>query len=295
MLSKLEPSFSPKIWGGSKLSKIKNYEPIDLPLGETWEISTHLDGPSSIKNKSLDQLCHLSYLVKFIDTADNLSIQVHPNNEYAKLHENSSGKTECWIILTAEKDSGIYLGFKPGVTKESFKETISNSVDVQNKLNFIPVAVGDFFYVPSGSIHAIGSGITLCEIQQNSGVTYRVWDWNRTDSTGRSRELHLDKALDVINFNREFNLKLREKKKIFEYLTPKRIVNHDDFKVDFIFLEKNETKKINLKEKGSLVLLSGNLSINDEQFYDFDCGITLAEGPVYIVSNKKSRFLLIEK
>lgn len=197
----------PKIWGGDRLANIFSVQTKEK-LGESWIISRHSDGPSKIKDTNLNEILtkeQLPYLVKLLDTSDNLSVQVHPDDGYAKLNENSSGKTECWVILDSKPGAGIYLGLKDGITKENFSEALRKKEDLSNFLKFFPVKKYDFFFVPAGSIHAIGKDVFLAEIQQSSGITYRVWDWNRVDDQGNSRELHIDKALDVINFSSDKN------------------------------------------------------------------------------------------
>jgi len=207
---KLEPYVVEKIWGGHKLKEMKNLTSLHKSgsenIGETWEVSLLDEGPSldKVSGKKIADILgrdSFQYLVKFIDTSDDLSVQVHPDDEYAKKHESSLGKTECWYILSADSGAGIYLGLKEGIKKEDIQKAINNRENLSSILNFIPVKSGDFFYVPAGTIHAIGKGITLAEVQQSSGITYRVWDWNRVDGQGQSRELHIEKALDVINFD----------------------------------------------------------------------------------------------
>jgi mannose-6-phosphate isomerase len=140
---KLTPHIEKKVWGDQRLSKIKNIESTE-PIGETWEISVHKKGMSKVGDVALSDICHIPYLVKLISTSDNLSVQVHPDDEYAKLHEKDSGKTECWLILDSAPGAGIYLGFKPGVTKKEFKNAIENNLDVSPFLNFIETKPGDF-------------------------------------------------------------------------------------------------------------------------------------------------------
>jgi mannose-6-phosphate isomerase len=294
ILSKLTPHSSFTIWGGSQLSKIKQIVSSEK-LGETWEISTLDKGPSKIGSQNLNELCSLSYLVKFIDTSDNLSVQVHPGDEYAKTHENSKGKTECWIILAAKEDAGIYLGFKKGITKKEFRTAIENSLDVNNYLNYIPVKPGDFFYVPSGSVHAIGSGVTLAEVQQSSGITYRVWDWNRVDDKGQSRELHIDKALDVLNFNNDFNSKLLKENNLFEKSGLNEFVSHDDFKSSLLCLESGKEIEIKLQEKEGLSILDGLVEIDSTIYSKFDSGISLKTGLVKIKAIESSKILLVRE
>ncbi len=294
-LVKLNPSATFKIWGGKKLSKIKQINSSE-PLGETWEISTHKDGTCFLGDKPLSQFCELSYLFKYIDTSDNLSIQVHPGDEYANEHENEKGKTECWIILEAEAGAGIYLGLKSGITKKEFKTAIENNLEVDKYLNFIPVKAGDYFYVPFGAIHALGDGLTLAETQQSSGVTYRVWDWNRVDSNGKSRELHIDKAMDVSNFSSSFNSDLvSNPKNIFETQGHQKIVEHPEFKADLLSVTETEVKEVRLSSKEGISVLVGEVEIDGETYTQYESGICLDAGLVSINATKSSKIILIRE
>ncbi len=253
-LMKLKPTVVEKIWGGKKLAQMKNFtqrDGYDLShIGETWEVSLLEEGPSydqdsGIKIADLIGDNQFQYLVKFIDASDDLSIQVHPGDEYAKLHENSLGKTECWFILDADIGCGIYLGLKSGVNQSRLEQAISQGENVSELLNFVPVQKGDFFFVPAGTIHAIGKGVTLAEVQQSSGVTYRVWDWNRVDDNGNPRELHVKKALDVINFKEEGNrLECFKLEGEMKSKSLKTLIEHRDFNVDLFELEKGSTLEI---------------------------------------------------
>lgn len=266
---KLIPALVYKIWGGRKLAKLKGVpatkesEPGSL-LGETWEVSIHPDGPSKLQDGSLlSEHCsssELPYLVKFIESLENLSIQVHPGDEYAKKNEGQKGKSECWFILEHEPGAGIYLGLKEGVTKETLEKAIKEKKDISLLLNFYPVSKGKFFFVPHGSIHAIGRGVSLAEIQQSSGVTYRVWDWNRVDDQGRSRELHLSKALDVINFDPQKN----EESFFKSSSSDNALIKHRDFEV--FYYETDEAIKFS-QSRGfirSIINLEGELSVEED-------------------------------
>ncbi len=258
-LLKLTPYYVEKVWGGTNLKVLKEDESLSGKLiGEAWEVSVHPDGPCTHNNQSLPKHISFPYLVKFIDTADNLSVQVHPDNEYAKIHENSSGKTECWIVLDCEEGEGIYLGMKEGVTRDLFEEGLRAGNDMQEFLKFRPLKRGDFFYVPAGSIHAIGKGVTLCEIQQSSGITYRVWDWNRVDSSGKSRDLHIDKAMDVLNFDPDFNGDDNFKIKCGLLSTEGviRPVEHPQFIVDIVNLEQDNTIQLNSEKNRPAAIIS---------------------------------------
>jgi len=262
----LKAHFVHKIWGGNKLRAFKGLNESGQKIGETWEISCLLEGASFYKENKLSQIIEtekLPYLAKFLDTTDNLSVQVHPNDDYAKRVENTKGKTECWLILEAEKGAGIYLGFKKGIKKEAFFTAVKNNENLESFLNFIPVTRGDFFYVPAGSVHAIGKGITLVEIQQSSGVTYRVWDWNRVDDQGKGRELHIDKSYDVLEFAEEKNTLDYFKYSRCEEMVSKHLISHEDFNVHYYA---HENFQLNQDSKSSryagLIVLEGELTLS---------------------------------
>lgn len=303
MIYTLEPSIHRKIWGGHKLSRLKQIKEENeiLPIGETWEISVRPDGASKISGgMEISKLFqNLTYLVKFIDTNDDLSVQVHPNDEYAKIHENSLGKTECWLITHAEPGAGIYLGLKDGVTKESFEKALHEKKAMNELLNFYDVKPGDFYFVPPGTIHSIGAGITLAEIQQNSGITYRVWDWDRLDEKGNPRELHVKKSLDVINFEPSANrpehfLMLRN---LFKLHDRYELINHNSFKVTLYNLDPNETIEIQLENSNrmpSLLNLSHPLKINCQTVGPMSALLFDQESHLLIESAAEASFLLIE-
>lgn len=213
---KLKPVYKDYIWGGVKLKNNFNKDTPFARTAESWELSIHKDGESIIDGGEFDG-CKLSavltpqmlgsrcggklpVLIKLIDAADNLSVQVHPSDDYAKINENDNGKTEMWYVAEAEDGAGIYCGFKKSVTKEELYQRIADGT-LTEVLNFIPCVRGDSFFIPSGTVHAIGKGLTVCEVQQNSNVTYRLYDYGRTSADGRPRELHTDKALNVINLD----------------------------------------------------------------------------------------------
>lgn len=226
-IEKLYPACKSIIWGGDKLKrcygKVTNAE----PLAETWELSLHKDGqscladgtPLSVVASEADfgENCKgfpfFPVLVKLIDAQDRLSVQVHPADEYALQHENSLGKTEMWYIVDAEEGAGIYLGFKKDITREQLEKAILDKT-LTDYLKFIPVKKDESYFIPAGTIHAICSGCLICEIQQNSNITYRVYDYGRKDKNGNERELHIAKALDVTNTTaiepRELNIPVPE-------------------------------------------------------------------------------------
>lgn len=214
---KLAPSYKDYIWGGRRLidEYHKPYEG-DI-LAESWEVSCHPDGPSYITNgeyegKTLQEYIDLAgkevlgtncrrfdefpVLIKFIDAKDNLSIQVHPDNTYALKNENQYGKTEMWYVVDCEEGAYLYYGFNREVSKEEFESRIKDNTLLE-VLNPVKVKKGDVLFIESGTIHAIGKNILIAEIQQNSNVTYRVYDYGRVGKDGKPRELHVAKAVEV--------------------------------------------------------------------------------------------------
>lgn len=211
---KFENLYYEKVWGGKGFKKFReNID--DRIIGESWDVACHPNGVSVISNgiykgMALDELIeekgeyllgteipkdNFPLLVKILNTSEKLSVQVHPDDDYALLHEGQMGKTEIWYILDASEDGHIILG-----TKDCTREDFIRSIEKKNPekcMNKIKVGKGDVFYIQSGLIHSMSGGLTIVEIQQNSDVTYRVYDY------GRGRELHIDKALDVIDFNIE--------------------------------------------------------------------------------------------
>lgn len=219
------PVFRDYIWGGRNLeTKLGRKLPPGI-VAESWEISGHPSSPTQVDEgplagKTLPELLNLlgielvgsrsrsmlargkfPLLVKLLDANQPLSVQVHPKDEYAAAHENGElGKTEMWYILHAEPEAYLIYGLKPKVTPESFREALEAG-ELEKCLHHLPVKAGDAVFIPAGSVHAIMDGIILAEIQQNSDTTYRVYDWNRVGADGKPRPLHVDKALEVINFD----------------------------------------------------------------------------------------------
>ncbi len=209
----LQPVFQERIWGGTKLKQLFGYPIPNDSTGECWAISAHANGQSIVKEgpyqgmplgtlwNSHPELFRSSspvfpLLIKLLDASDDLSVQVHPDDNYAGKHENGElGKTECWYIVDAEPDAVIIYGHEAS-SKEDLAHRIQNG-EWEELLTKVPVKPGDFFYVPSGTIHALGKGIVVLETQQSSDTTYRVYDYDRRDKDGNLRELHLEKAIEV--------------------------------------------------------------------------------------------------
>ena len=215
----LKPAGIEKLWGGSRLNDDFSKK-IDIEnLAESWECSTHPDGQSTVASgifkgytlaevilkhpeilgKKLEKLKDLPILVKLIDAQQNLSVQVHPDDDQAKRLENAkNGKMEFWYVLDAYKDSKLVYGLNHNLTKNQLINSIHEQ-NIEKYLQTIPVKKNDIFFINPGTIHAIGAGVLIAEIQQNSNITYRLFDYNRVDKNGNQRELHLDKALKVAN------------------------------------------------------------------------------------------------
>ena len=217
-----KPILKSVIWGGSAICPFKGISPVQEGIGESWELS-HVDGDYSIvaegelANKSLDDLIkaygkdllgahvmerfgtRFPLLIKFIDARDNLSIQVHPNDELAQKRHNSFGKTEMWYVIKADKDASLYSGFSKQITPDEYVERVKNNT-IMDVLQRYDVNAGDVFFLPAGRVHAIGAGCFIAEIQQTSNITYRIYDYDRPGPDGRPRELHTDLATDVIDY-----------------------------------------------------------------------------------------------
>ena len=214
---KLKPACKDYLWGGHRLVEEYGIEYDGDILAEAWELSCHPDGPSVITNgeyagKTLKEFIdekgmevlglhcrrfrEFPILTKFIDARDNLSIQVHPGNSYALKNEGQYGKTEMWYVLDAEEGAILYYGFKKEITKEEFARRIKDNT-ILEVLNAVEVHKGDVLFIESGTLHAIGKGLLIAEIQQNSNVTYRIYDYGRVGKDGKKRDLHIEKALAV--------------------------------------------------------------------------------------------------
>ncbi|EPR72007.1 Mannose-6-phosphate isomerase [Winogradskyella psychrotolerans RS-3] len=227
---KFQPILKDKIWGGEKLNQYFNKASSSKNLGESWEISTvpndiSVVGNGQLKGQSLQDLVNnyksnllgdknwkrfgneFPLLIKFIDAKQDLSIQLHPNDELAKKRHNSFGKTEMWYVMQADKDANLIVGFKGEVDKETYLENLEKNT-LTEILNFDNVKEGDTYFIEAGRVHAIGAGVLLAEIQQTSDVTYRVYDWDRVDDNGNERELHNDIAIDAFDFEMENDFRI---------------------------------------------------------------------------------------
>lgn len=200
------------LWGGTRLRDLFGRGDANADrIAESWEVSVHPDGQSRTQEGTLAEYLaqrpaavdakksDFPVLIKYIDAKQNLSVQVHPDDAYARANEGDNGKTEMWYVIEAANGAGIYCGFKRDTTKEEFLQKVQDG-SVEELLNFIPVRAGDCYLIEAGTVHAIGAGCVICEVQQSSNVTYRVYDYNRKDAQGNLRPLHVQKAVNVIRF-----------------------------------------------------------------------------------------------
>ncbi len=217
-----KPILKERIWGGYQLQKKLGKEKKEFPTGESWEVSALPDAVSVVQNgplngKNLQELTDeyqhefvgdvvyekyghkFPLLIKFIAAEEDLSLQLHPDNELARSKHNSLGKEEFWYIMDTEKDAKLYLGFSETIDKDQLLKKIKGG-KLAEIIHHEPVYKGKAYHIPPGRIHAIGKGIVLAEIQQASDITYRLFDWNRKEASGKPRELHIDLALDAIDF-----------------------------------------------------------------------------------------------
>jgi len=277
----LQPVFQERIWGGKKLGTVFNYPIPSDHTGEAWIISAHKNGPSVIENgtlagkslteawnahgelfnKKVDNQEEYPLLVKILDAAEDLSVQVHPDDRYAREVEGVPyGKTECWYVLSAEEGAELVLGHK-AQSMEEFQTWLDRG-DWERLLRRIPVKAGDFIHVPSGTIHAIGKGIVIFETQQSSDITYRVYDYDRTDTNGQKRDLHLDRTKEVTVIPHE-NPEIQQTKDRVDDLAIHKLVEDRYFTV-YHWLLNGKAEQVMDKDFLQVSVISGNAEIITE-------------------------------
>ncbi|MGB3774008.1 MAG: type I phosphomannose isomerase catalytic subunit [Leeuwenhoekiella sp.] len=299
---RFEPILKEKIWGGQKLNSTYNKgDDSQAKVGESWEIADLKEGQSIIKNgelsgKTLKQIIdqnpegllgkkvyerfgkQFPLLIKFIDAAKDLSIQVHPSDETSP---TGVGKTEMWFIMQADEGAKITVGFKPNMSRDKFSEHIESNT-VEEAMDLHEVHHGDSFFINAGRIHAIGGGVVLAEIQQTSDVTYRVYDYNRKDDNGELRELHIEESKDVLDYKDTKDFKLNYSKVENEVQTLK---HHDYFKTDWLQLKNDEYTLSNRDSFTILMVVSGSL-----QYSADDSDMTLSAGQTLLIPAEYSEF-----
>ncbi len=297
---KFKTIFKEKIWGGNKIKTIlnKDFSPLEN-CGETWELSAIQGELSVVENgflagNNIQELIEIymgdligdkiydkfgiefPLLIKFIDANDILSIQVHPDDKLAKKRHKAYGKTEMWYVLQSEPDSEIIVGFKNDINEDIYLEHLKNNT-LPEILNVEKANKNDVFYIPAGRVHAIGSGILLCEIQQTSDITYRIFDWNRKDKNGNQRELHTKLAVEAIDYNVYDNYKIKYD------TTPDKsnnIITCNYFTTNIINLTKNITKDyFELDSFVIYICINGSFELK----YNKSDKITINKGDVYLI------------
>lgn len=301
-----EPVYKDYIWGGTRLKEYFNKNVETPTAAESWEISTNEAGLSKIENGSMqgrtlkelfdnrdirtevfgtktEEMDKFPLLIKYIDANSNLSVQVHPNDEYAKMNENDTGKTEMWYIIDCAENTKIICGMKENVAKKDVSEII-RSGRIKENLNYMNIQKGDVIYIPSGTIHAILGDTLICEIQQNSNLTYRVYDWDRVGSDGKPRELHIDKAIDVIDVNTKPSVIHTNNEEC------KKIVDNEFFKVEKVVVDGEYRDKSSKETFYTINVLEGSGKIEaDNKEYNLNKGdsilIPANLGP-YVIKGK---------
>ena len=256
---RIEPTFSPRIWGSRSLAPLYPEKAnLTEPIGEAWLTDKNCrvangpfagktlaqawrEMPAEWRGANFAEPGDFPLLVKFIFPTDKLSIQVHPDDAYASVHERSAGgrgKTEMWYVVSAKPNASLLLGVKPGVTREKFLEALQNQT-LEDLLQRYPVAAGDTFFIPARTPHTIGPDMVICEVQEYSDLTYRVYDYGRVDASGKPRALHIEKALTVMNFDPKAGGKVapRARVKGRENASVDDLVDCPYFSVDRIYIE----------------------------------------------------------
>lgn len=279
---KLEPACKDYLWGGNRLRENFHIQEEKNPLAEAWVLSCHKDGESMLvlspsekvslraflrKNPSLsgslaEKFPVFPVLIKLIDAKLPLSVQVHPDDAYAEKKEGGLGKTEMWLILEREEGAFLYYGFKKEYTKEEVRAAIEGQY-LTDYLEKVPVEKGDVFFIPAGTVHAIGAGIVIAEIQENSNLTYRVYDYGRKDKNGKERELHIAKALEVMHCKPAVRGSA-----VDEEISGgcRRLASCPYFTVDRVFLREGEKliKSVGKESFLSAILLNGQGKVQEE-------------------------------
>lgn len=310
---KLKPAVKDYLWGGRKLVEYYNKESDLEKVAETWEMSNHKDGSSLIINGDYQGISFAKYLeeqgksvwgtkaqkydefpimIKFIDAKQALSIQVHPDDDYAMKNEGEYGKNEFWYVLEAEPGAFLYYGVKEEMTKEEYKQRIEDDV-ICDYLNKVEVKKGDCFFIEAGTIHAIGAGIVIAEIQQCSNSTYRVYDFGRVGVDGKPRELHVDKAVDVSKLTpSQQDGKADGDVAIHKLWTSQLLKNNDYFVCEKYDVDGYVEREITNESFQALTILEGSGTIEyNQELLDLKKGDSIfipAQSGVYLIKGTLS-------
>jgi mannose-6-phosphate isomerase len=280
---KLKPAFKDYLWGGTRLRDDFGKDCDFDKIAESWELSCHKDGNSvvadgefagltlaqyiekegkSVLGTNCEKFGNFPILIKLIDAKDNLSVQVHPNNEYAQRVEGEYGKTEMWYVVDCDEGASLLYGFKHNITKEEFRERIENNTLLE-VTNSVPVKKGDVFFIEAGTLHAIGKGILIAEIQQNSNTTYRIYDYGRVGADGKPRQLHIDKAVDVTNLCPAKPYPQSEPVDMGGW-TKKRLAKCEYFTVDVINVDTSAALEADKSSFVNILVLDGGCVLSSE-------------------------------
>ena len=289
-----KPVYKDYIWGGNNIEKYFNRNLNNEKIAESWELSAHKHGLSVVTNgkyreKTLlelfedvsirkeifgtrcEKMDKFPILIKFIDATDKLSIQVHPNDEYAKKYEKDLGKTECWYILNCNENAKIICGLNNKAKNKTNNELIEN---IEEYVEYVNIKKGDFITIPSGTVHATLDGVLICEVQQSSDITYRVFDWNRLGKDGKPRELHKDKAVEVIKKNDKVEIKNYD-----NIINEENAYESKEFNVKIIKINKNKKFHSNSTSFEAYVVIDGEGEIISENFKE-----RLVKGNTFLIS-----------
>ncbi|HCU56025.1 MAG TPA: mannose-6-phosphate isomerase [Clostridiales bacterium] len=286
-ITKTIPAFKDYIWGGSKLKDTYHKQTDLARVAESWELAAHKDGTSGFEGESFDLAAlfnehreligtnaqkfeRFPMIIKLIDARDNLSVQVHPSDAYALANENSYGKTEMWYVVEAEEGAGLYVGFQRDVSQEEFRALIAQN-RLQEVLNFIPVKPGDWYFIEAGTVHAIGKGVVIAEVQQNSNLTYRLYDYGRVGADGKPRELHVEKGIKV--------------SKLTAYKEDKR-TSCEYFSCESVCLDGKKTLTADETSFVALVIMEGALSCDGKAYQKGDTVFVPAGYGAFTVEGK---------
>lgn len=306
---KFVPILKSIIWGGVDISAFKGITPAQHGIGESWEVSDVESNVSVVENgtykgKSLHDLIaehkqdlvgkhnllqfgtKFPLLIKFIDARDNLSVQVHPDDQLAEIRSKSFGKTEMWYVINAAPNAFLYSGFAKQLTPEKYVETIKDNTFV-DYLAKHEIKAGDSFFIPAGRVHAIGAGSFVAEIQQTSDITYRIYDYNRKDATGKARELHTELAKDAIDFNVYNNYKID-----YQHADNASVCleSCQYFTTNLLELDKPLTQDLSCKDSFIIyICIEGKASITDNKGYNVD----LQQGETILVPAANSSQIII--
>ena len=316
---KFTPILKERLWGGTVLAeKFHKTDNLQSKYGESWEISD-IEGDISVvangflAENDLQELIEtymgelvgdsvfekfglgFPLLIKIIDAQEDLSVQVHPDDDLAQQRYEQNGKTEIWYVIHAEENAGIYVGFNKPVEKQDYIDAVQKK-EIASLLQFYPAKKGELFFIPAGTVHALGKGVQVAEIQQPSDVTYRIFDWNRVDAAGMSRELHVAEALDAIHFNENEKYKIEFEEK---FNTTSTLFRSEFFNINVLIFDQPLQKNYaNIDSFVVYLCVEGEVHLFGDDFHEVlytgeTALIPASIQEVNVVPNTKSRLLEI--